>query len=154
MRAFASQSTTAEAVFAEFDWAISDRWTLTVGGRYTREEKEAERSQEIDVLGDGLIIIPDFSTFGDPTEDDWNEFTPKVSLSWYATDDVMLYATYSEGFRSGGMNGRAGTEFTARLTYDPEFVDMFEIGMKSSWLDNRIQFNAAIFDQSFLSTAS
>ncbi|MEM1113957.1 MAG: TonB-dependent receptor [Pseudomonadota bacterium] len=149
LTANARQETTAEAFFAEVDWAITEKLALTLGGRYTSEEKELALRNDVDALGDGSIIAPIFNTFDDPADDEWSEFTPKISLKWYTTDDMMLYATYSEGFRSGGLNGRAATEDGARRSYDPEFVKMFEIGLKSSWFDNRIQFNAAIFDQSY-----
>ncbi|MEM9255584.1 MAG: TonB-dependent receptor [Pseudomonadota bacterium] len=142
----AEQKTDAWAAFFEVDYFFLEDWTLTLGGRYTEEEKEFKVSNDVDIAGSGFIV-PIFSTFGDPGEGDWDEFTPKVSLSWDVNDDMMLYATYAQGFRSGGLNGRAASELTARLTYDPEFVDMYELGMKSNWLNNRVMFNVAAFYQ-------
>ncbi len=147
--ALANQETEAEAAFFEADWAFSETWTLTLGGRYTKEDKSLGLRNDFDFLGDGTVIIPSFNIFDDRTEDDWSEFTPKASLSWHATDDMMFYGIYSKGFRSGGMNGRAGGELSARLTYDPEFVEMYELGMKSSWMNNRLQFNMALFYQEY-----
>jgi iron complex outermembrane recepter protein len=147
-RQFTQQDTEAWAVFFEADYAFTDSLILTVGGRYTTEEKTFRSRAAAEIPGLGLLPAT-FDIFDTPTNEEWTEFTPKVSLAWHTTDDIMLYGTYSEGFRSGGMNGRAASAETASLIYDPEFVEMFEAGMKSSWMDNRIQFNAAVFYQTY-----
>ena len=73
----------------------------------------------------------------------WDDFTPKVGLT-YDTENGMIYASYSEGFRSGGWNGRA-TGPNNIGPYDPESVESFEIGFKSIWADNTFQLNASVF---------
>ncbi|HEX7034571.1 MAG TPA: TonB-dependent receptor [Pseudomonadales bacterium] len=136
-----AQKTESYAFFVEADYRLADRWTLTLGGRYTDDEKE---SAVIDPLTPELAIRgnPD-----NPFEASWNEFTPKVGLRFDATDSLMLYALYSRGFRAGGFNGRpGGGEYVAASTpYDPEKVDNYEIGVKSEWFDGRMRLNASAF---------
>ena len=74
------------------------------------------------------------------------ETTPLVSLSWDLNNDVMLYATYSEGYRDGSYAARfTGAVTTPLPNYDPEYVDNFEIGVKSSLLDQRVRLNLTAF---------
>ena len=70
-------------------------------------------------------------------EDDW---TPKVNLTYRFNDDALVYATYSQGFRPGGVN-RRGTF----PPYDSDFLTNYEIGWKTTWADNRVRFNGAVF---------
>jgi iron complex outermembrane receptor protein len=58
---------------------------------------------------------------------------------------MMIYATFSNGYRSGGFNGRVGNLIEAIEPYDPETVDNYEIGLKSELMDNRLRFNANVF---------
>ena len=66
----------------------------------------------------------------------------KVNLAYKLTDDAMVYATYSEGFRPGGIN-RRGT----LPPYQPDFLTTYEAGWKTSWFDDRVRFNGAAFHQ-------
>lgn len=126
------QFTESEAIFFEGDYKINDAWTLTLGGRYTKDDKESRQY-------DNLNTAPNH-----PNED-WSEFTPKVGVRYQVTDDAMLYATFSQGYRSGGFNGRVDSDDAARQPYDPETIDNFELGFKSEWMDRRVRFNGAIF---------
>ncbi len=133
------QETDSQAVFFEGDYRILDDLTLTVGGRYTHDEKTS-----------GLIdpLMPQLATKGgldDPFKKSWSEFTPKVGLRYQLDEDVMLYFLYSRGFRAGGFNGRPGTYDAASIPYDPETVDNFEAGWKSEWFDSRLRLNGSVF---------
>ena len=101
----------------------------------------------------GTRILPDLEK-----ELEINEFTPMVNLSYDFADNLMAYVTYSEGFKSGGFTQRVFPPvippFTAPPgtpdidlipTYEPEFVDVYELGFKSTLLDGRMRFNGAIF---------
>jgi len=139
------QSTESYAFFLEADYALTDRWTLTLGGRYTEDDKE---SGVIDALTPELAVKgnPD-----NPFDASWDEFTPKVGLRFQMNDSVMFYGLYSKGFRAGGFNGRpAGGEYLAAATpYDPETVDNYEVGMKSEWLDGRMRLNVSAFTMDY-----
>lgn len=126
------QETESTALFFEADYALNDIWTLTVGGRYTEDEKLSEQRGN-------LSTAPN-----DPSES-WDEFTPKVGVRYQVNDDAMLYATYAKGYRSGGFNGRVDEQLSARVPYDPETVDNFEVGFKSEWSDGRLRLNGALF---------
>ncbi len=130
----AEQTTDSWAFFFEADYDVTDRLTLTLGGRYTNDEKTG-------ALDDPAII----SNLDDPFEESWSEFTPKAAISYDVMDNAMVYGLYSRGFRAGGFLGRPGTLEAAAAPYDPETVDNFEIGIKSEWFDNTVLFNASAF---------
>ena len=138
------QTTESIAVFFSGDWFINDQWTLTAGFRWTEEEK--------DFLG-GNAGVPYYPLRGDPRppltnpvpfQGKWDETTPKIGLKYQPNDDMMVYGSYSEGFKSGGFFGRQAN-FNIDPSYEPEYVKNYEIGMKSTWLDGRMIFNAAAF---------
>ena len=126
---YTHQETDSSAVFFEGDYAFNDRWTLNLGGRYTKDEKLTEQR--------GNLVAD--------AEADWNEFTPKVSVRYQASDDAMVYATFAKGYRSGGFNGRVDSVDSATIPYNPEFVDNYELGFKSEWMNRRLRFNGAVF---------
>jgi iron complex outermembrane receptor protein len=135
-----TQTTKSSAIFVEGDYQLTDNWTLTLGGRYTKDKKtnayvDPLFQEELDELGG-----PD-----NPFKESWDEFTPKLGIRYRVRDDLMFYGLYSKGFRAGGFSGRAGTYEAASIPYDPETVDNFELGMKSEWLNGRLRFNASIF---------
>jgi iron complex outermembrane receptor protein len=123
------QETESQALFFEGDYVINEKLTLTLGGRYTRDEKDTEQSGVVTAAAD----------------DDWTEFTPKAGARYQLTDDAMLYLTYSVGYRSGGFNGRVDSIENATTPYDQETVDNIEFGFKTEWLDRRLRVNGAIF---------
>ncbi len=127
------QTNKSYAGFFELDYRFSEQFKLTVGGRYTRDEK----TQGVRDLG--------FDFLDTPIENSWEEFTPKVALSFEPNEDLLFYGLYSRGYRTGGFTGRPATENAARTPFNPELVDNFEIGMKSEFLDRRLRFNASIF---------
>ncbi len=139
-----SQTTESLAAFVSGDWHINEAWTLTAGLRWTKEEK--------DFIGGNGGVFYDPAT-GDPIpalldpvpfNDEWTEVTPKIGVRYQPSDDMMFYGSYSEGFKSGGFFGRQAN-FNIDPTYDPEYVENWEIGMKSTWLDGAMIFNAAVF---------
>ena len=133
---YSEQKTESQAVFFEGDYKLTDALTFTLGGRYTEDKKESKQYGMVNTITDPFTSHPN---------EKWDEFTPRVGLLYSITDDMMVYGTYSRGFRSGGFNGRVGNLVEARESYDPETVDSYEVGIKSEWLDNRLRFNANVF---------
>ena len=157
------------AIFGQMDLDVTDRLGLSLGGRYLEETKAYCGSNGADFTGNGTrtglslfgqpgLGICDTSdplynnNFIDPVsgnpavfvpETTWTKFTPRVGLT-YDIDQAMLYATYSEGFRSGGYNGRASDPQNAG-PYEPESVENFELGVKSDLMDNRLRLNLGAF---------
>lgn len=125
------------AAFAQATYALTSEFSVTLGGRYSYEKK----TYSIDSIfpNSGKIATP-------PTTDaqSWSNFTPKVGLDYRVNDDVLLYASFSKGFKSGGWNPRplAPDEFKG---YDPEKLTAYELGFKSRLFDNRMTFNVATF---------
>ncbi|SIN67767.1 iron complex outermembrane recepter protein [Parasphingorhabdus marina DSM 22363] len=123
--------TKSYAVFADFDVELTDALRLSLGGRYSFDEKEFTRT-----LAPGVAFSND---------DDWSQFTPRISLDYRASDDVLLYASYARGYRSGGFNGRANSPSAVATSFDPETVDSFEIGAKTEFADGAVTLNLAGF---------
>ncbi len=129
--------TTSYAVFGQFDWDFADRWRLTVGGRYSFEEKDIANQA---IAGDFVVIN---QTFANTVSEDWSSFTPKVSLAYQASDATNVYATVAKGFKSGGFAAAPqGIEFTEPL--DQEEALNYEVGLKSDLTDS-FRLNAALF---------
>ena len=127
----ASQDNTALAAFAQLDYNITPELIVTAGGRYSYEEKE--------FTNDPIGPVPQ-QTF----KSDWSDFSPKLGVSYKFTDDIMGYAQWQQGFRSGGFNGRANT-LTSVGPFDAEHVDAYELGLKSTLADGKVRVNLAIF---------
>ncbi|HAD48762.1 MAG TPA: hypothetical protein DCF92_08160, partial [Idiomarina sp.] len=91
---------------------------------------------------DPIVVNSDFTT-----QADWSKFSPHASVSYQVDPAVMLYASYSNGFKSGGVDMRADVSLNpdASNPYDPETVDTVEFGVKSELLDGRMRVNAATF---------
>jgi iron complex outermembrane receptor protein len=133
------QNTDSKAAFFEADYKLTDALTLTVGGRYTKDDKDS-----------GLIdaAMPKLATLGSltkPFKKSWSEFTPKLNLRYRMSDRAMVYGLYSKGFRAGGFTGRPGTYEAASIAYNPETVDNFELGWKTEWMDGRVRLNGSVF---------
>ncbi len=135
-------TTESIALFAQLDFAITEKLTLTVGGRQTSEEKDV-------LLGARLISggspPPWNQDYLVSAKEDWSEFTPKIVLDYTVNDDLMFYGSASKGFKSGGFQGTASTPESAETPYDPETAWAYELGGKSEWLENRLRINVALF---------
>ena len=124
------------------------------GGRYFAETGcllvPVDRSN-FPTSGSGLSLIT--IAGGCPTSEsqlvkqtfDIDEVTPMLNAAYQWTDNVMTYATYSEGFKSGGFGARVVAPVTGAKPYDPEFVETIELGLKSTLFDDKLRFNAALF---------
>ena len=130
------QETESRAIFFEGDYRVTDNFKLTIGGRYTEDEKESRQFGSVNTISGEFTSHPN---------EEWDEFTPRITGTYNLDDDSMVYATYSVGYRSGGFNGRVGNLVEARQPYDPETVDNYEIGYKAEMLDNRLRLNVNAF---------
>ena len=151
-----NQVVNSEALFFQGNYKINDKWTITAGIRYTREEKDFFAAQSYLVpLAQATLPVEQWAlnaagqldVFDGST--DWSEVTPKLGVDYRLSEDVMFYASYSEGFHSGGYFGRNQNAQDFANTYEPEFAESWEIGMKAQFFDNRVQVNAAAFYNDF-----
>ena len=133
--------TTSEAGFGQADWQFAELWTLTVGGRYSHDFKHIDNDAVHGVSGI-LFIIP--NTFANEREAGWGKFTPKVTLRYEPTNALNLYATVSEGFKSGGF-AASPTSLAETNPLRPEQATNVEFGAKAE-LTQRLRLNLALFD--------
>jgi iron complex outermembrane receptor protein len=82
---------------------------------------------------------------------DYNIFTPTFGLQYHASDDVMLYTSYSKGFKAGGWTTRLSAPIPdiTEAAFGPEKARTVELGMKSEWFDRHLQANVAVFDTKY-----
>ncbi|MEM8816073.1 MAG: TonB-dependent receptor [Pseudomonadota bacterium] len=151
------QDAEAAAVFADFSYVVNDRLTVSVGGRYTDESKDyitREGTPTAILFPDGFntpLDGQDFAGLPGRVETDsqsWEEPTWRFTASYDLTDDVFGYFTYTRGFKSGGYNDQAGSggfDVFPVAAYDPEFANSYEIGIKSTFADDRVRLNATYF---------
>ncbi len=122
----------SKAFFGTLDFHLADQLTLNTGFRFANEEKENLSEFSIDSFGLALST-------GDRSLDD-DQFSYFAGLS-YELDDALLYANFGRGHKSGGFNEvRAGGN-----SFQGEVADTYEIGIKSTWIDDRLVFNASLF---------
>ena len=146
------------AGFADVTYDITDTLALTGGLRYTYDDKKFGRyvkfndyvvafafTTETRLDGNGNYD-PDGNLGFLQSDKDWSKLTPRVVLEWQAQEELMLYASYTEGYKAGGFNS-AGEIFAP--PFDPEEVANYEVGMKSSWLDNTLRVNTALFSYNY-----
>ena len=124
-----NQDTSAFAFFGQANYDMSETLELTFALRYDEEERKAidERNR---------------FTEDSRVSDTFNALQPKLSAAWSASDDVMVSLTWSRGFRSGGFNEYS--PFVTRF-YEQEVSNIFEAGLKTSWVEGRLTLNAAAF---------
>lgn len=130
-----SQKSRSMAAFFDFNWEIFPRVRLSGGGRYTKDRK---------INLNPLLFTP-AGAQGVRAQDSWSKFTPRVTLDYRPTSDLMVYGTWSRGYRAGGFNGRGQTYNSATIPYNPESVDSFEVGAKTEFFDRKVALNLAGF---------
>ena len=141
-----THETTSFAAFGQANWNFTEKWRLTLGGRVTSEEKERDGSQmsrprPAFPLDAPPIAGPDFSVSETRSQ---TNFSPSVSLTYFATEDLMVYASFSQGFKSGGFN-QLRTAVGVPGEFDDERSSNYELGWKGTFLDRRVQLNGTIF---------
>jgi iron complex outermembrane receptor protein len=139
-------TTESKAVFAQGTYDFTDKLSMTIGIRYTEDEREFT-PDSIVLERDRFSFVPVGTYLLPPTPSkiSSDETTPMVNLSYALTEDFMIYATYSEGYKGGGFTQRVAEPQVIVPSFDPEFVTVYEIGSKFSGLDNRLRINGAVF---------
>ncbi|MFW2422521.1 MAG: TonB-dependent receptor [Porticoccaceae bacterium] len=155
--------TTSYALFGQADWSVSEQLSVSVGARFTRDEKDyiataVNCAQVVDGTNDGtpfedwaacggvgasgLNIVAE--SFRVTPSDSWTDFSPKIAINYTPSDGTMFYGTLSKGFKSGGFAGSQGVEAAASNPVDPEEVINYEVGIKSDVSDT-LRVNASVF---------
>jgi outer membrane receptor protein involved in Fe transport len=148
-----TETVTNEAVFGLVAFDLTDTLTLTAEVRYMEETKE--RTEFCSTSNYSFFTqrcssaagVPNALALGAVRFDDELEFdstTPRVTLDWQATDDLMVYGVFAQGAKPGGLNGAAGVSID-KPTYDQEESDNFEIGAKLAMFENRLRLSTAAY---------
>jgi len=152
-----SQTTKSFAAYSQVNFKIIDPLTLVLGGRWTNDKKSASYSQVITTFNPVISAIlasslraPEVLTL--PDVDD-SRFTYRIGLNYEPTEELLFFASYSTGFKSGGYNSGAGTPSLSpgnnpaltKRVFDPETVKDYEVGMKSTWFDKKLLANITFY---------
>ncbi len=145
------QETTSWAAFGQLRWSFTDDLTMIFGGRYADEEKDFAFERFFRDYGSD---VPNGQPGGPggpalAVEDSRSEdkFTGSITAQWDISEDAMLYASFSQGHKTGGFSDRIDNP-NADFQFDEETNDAFEIGAKTTWLDGTLAFNIAIYHMS------
>lgn len=135
----ADVDTTSYAAFGRGSYRISDAFTVALGLRYTREDKSLDFLQ----IGDPLeVLAPNIGPRSIERSDD--NLSASLIGEWRPNDNTLAYATFSQGYKSGGFNVFSVTP-ADDAAYLPETVNNYEVGYKGEFFDNRLRVNASIF---------
>ncbi|GAB3090915.1 TonB-dependent receptor [Aestuariicella hydrocarbonica] len=167
---FVTAETESYAIYGDYTWHATDKLNITLGARYSYDDKSINYDNPLQVngaagLGGYGIIMPIPGQFldadGNPNNtqlsDNWSDFSPRVVVDYFVGDDAMVYASLTRGYKSGGFNTYPSVvqDFTsanflmvlpeALESVDPETTVNLELGVKSSWMDERLVVNASVF---------
>jgi len=152
-------NTKSYSVYGDATWSISDRWNLSFGGRWNEDDKSAsvfaayyvgvlegpETAFDPHNIPDSLFLFRLDSDYSNSRT--FDDFTPRISLDYQFNDNVMGYASYTNGFKSGGFDMRGNKRVFPETVngYEPETVDNYEIGLKTTSLDGDLILNVTAF---------
>ncbi len=136
-------NTISLAGYVNSTYRVTDRFNITGGVRYTDERKDYNRTTSTFSSNPLFTANP---AAGSPMDDThtWHNWSGLISADYHLSDNMMVYGRVSQGFKSGGFNGRANNA-GEDAPYDPETVTSYEAGAKTSWLDNRLIANLSVF---------
>lgn len=163
---FGDVDTKTWSVFANFTYDLTDEFSLTLGGRYTEDERTSTVLRRTYINGFSEFFggagIPIATTSDFTGTNSWDDFSPTASLAWQPNAENNFYVTYSQGFKGGGFDPRAQTTGTPDfdqngtieadevfqfMSFDPETVDSIEIGWK--YQGNGYRHSLAVFNMDY-----
>lgn len=144
--------TKAWSLFADLTYDATEDLSLSLGGRYTNDKREADifRAQYLGgnspFFGNAdaiqIAVNSDFEA-----ERTFKDFSPRIALDYKLNEDSLVYASYSRGFKAGSFDPRGANLASPEVEngFDAETLDSFEVGLKSTWWDGRARTNIAVF---------
>ena len=125
----------AIGVFGQIEYPLTDKLFAVAGLRYNKDKKSNIGGTFIPAFGvadpsGGPLLVFD--------SDEWSEVTGKFGLNYHVHEDLLLFASFTTGYKAGGYNNQ-------QPVYDPETVDAFELGIKGLWLDQTVQGSFSAF---------
>ena len=163
------------AVFTHLDYSLNDRWSIFGGLRYTDEERTQEKigtylfADPLDIFGGFFAVSPDLANFvpgalltdhcvitggvgncsnnPQPQTDEigGEEWSGKLGVNFFMSDDTLLYGWIARGTKSGGFNDVAAANSESYIPSEPEFLNAIELGTKTTLLDGTLRINASAF---------
>lgn len=139
---FGNVETDTWSIFADFTYDLTPEWSLSVGGRYTHDERSSRVLRRTyiggfsEFFGGSPTLIATTSDF--QGSESWNDFSPRVSIAYQPTPEHNFYASFSQGFKGGSFDPRGQTSVAIAqgidvfefMRFNPETVDAYEIGWK------------------------
>jgi len=153
--ALSSSEVEESALFGEIAYQVNDKLSVTLGARFYEYEITSRSGSATPLYSGDFEDINQIEFDETHAKDDGNLF--KFNTSYQLSDDVLAYFTVSEGFRIGGANGlkecpdelpeqQIVCALPNEIDYIPDTTTNYELGFKSTWLSNRLHFNAALFN--------
>lgn len=140
------------AAYADVSFDLGSQWSLSIGGRYTDDDKTGTvYRQNFTGIRSPLFgndaAVPGLLRTDYTNSRTFSEFTPRASVRFKPTEDLMLYTSYGRGFKSGGFDMRGDAYIYPDTVngYDPETVDTFELGLKTTTAGGHLQLSATEF---------
>jgi len=132
------------ALYAQSDYALTKKWDVILGIRYDYQYSKEK------VLGEyqpDVSPVPVFETQPDTSANvSYSAFSPKLSVAYHSTSNVNLFASYSRGYRTGGLTQLGADPSQPPLfAYKPEYSNNFELGLKNTFAENRARANISFF---------
>src|SRR5258706_3671354 len=132
----------SRAAFGEATLEMTSGLNMTVGARYSSESKSGHTE-----ISNTSVQNPALSS--GPYSKTWTAFTPKALMSYEPVSNVMMYVSATKGFQSGGYDTNGSTNSEVSSAYNPEYVWSYEGGLKTAFLDKRLQINLAVYDAEY-----
>jgi iron complex outermembrane receptor protein len=138
------------SVFGQAEYAISDYWTVIVGGRWSQDDKDLEMRRVFEDVPEGIapeetfnirnVAIPGIDTI------DYGDYAARLQLNWRPMDGTLLYASYNRGIKGGNWSlDPLGAVADENLKHKEEVLNAYEIGVKTDLFDGAARFNAAAY---------
>ncbi len=134
----------SRAVYADATFPITERANITAGVRYTEDEK----SYSVDNLDSDATFRANES-FSVANRASWDAVTWRIGADYHFTEDHMIYAMISRGFKSGGFQETPENALDASTPFDPEYATQYEIGTRSAFLDGRVIWNNTLYTMNY-----
>jgi iron complex outermembrane receptor protein len=134
------------AAFVHADYALTDHWGFTAGGRYT-DVKENFLGGQGDLNGFPVGGAPVRYFPNIPDSQSWHIFDPTLGVQYHFNSDIMAYVSWGKGFKAGGWTTRLHSPIASpkEAEFSPEYSKTWELGVKSEWFNHAVRANAAVY---------
>ncbi len=137
------QERTSTAAYFDGEFAMNQSWTARFGIRFTEDETDLSNFNANILGNDGVLVTPTIMAVEDSISD--GEVTGKLGIDYVGDDGTLYYANYSRGYRTGAFNAQAFLDIAEVTAVDPEELDALELGVKTSFAEDRVHLNASVF---------